>query len=297
MKFNELISVTSTDMIALSVCKAADMDVLKPIYRLYQESDMTFHLVDDKPSLESLLKNIDPLLLNNERMIIHHADSDTEAAATAVALVASDEAQMLMKGMLSTAVILKEVLNKEHNLIEKKVLSHVALFDIPNYDKAVLVTDCAMNINPNVEQKAEIINNAVEVAHNIGITKPKVALLSAVEKVNPKIQSTIDADELKVRFKDAENFIIDGPLQYDLAISESAVEIKGLDSPVAGAADILIAPALDAGNVLYKSLVYSAGANVAAIIVGAKVPIVLTSRADDSEVKYLSIKLAMNNIK
>lgn len=258
---------------------------------------MTFHLVDDKPSLESLLKNIDPQLLNNERMIIHHAESDTEAAAVAVSLVASGEAHMLMKGMVATSVILKEVLNKAHNLIEKSVLSHVALFDLPNYDKAVLITDCAMNINPNVEQKEAIIHNAVEVAHNLGITTPKVALLSAVEKVNPKIQSTVDADELKTKLKDSENFIIDGPLQYDLAISKAASRIKGLDSPVAGDADILIAPALDAGNMLYKSLVYSASANVAAIIVGAKVPIVLTSRADDSEVKYLSIKLAMNNIK
>lgn len=297
MKFNELISVPSTDMIALSVCNAADMDVLTPIYRLYKESNMTFHLVDDKPSLESLLKNIDPQLLNNERMIIHHAESDTEAAAVAVSLVASGEAHMLMKGMVATSVILKEVLNKAHNLIEKSVLSHVALFDLPNYDKAVLITDCAMNINPNVEQKEAIIHNAVEVAHNLGITTPKVALLSAVEKVNPKIQSTVDADELKTKLKDSENFIIDGPLQYDLAISKAASRIKGLDSPVAGDADILIAPALDAGNMLYKSLVYSASANVAAIIVGAKVPIVLTSRADDSEVKYLSIKLAMNNIK
>lgn len=297
MKFNDCISLTSTQMIALSVCKAADMDVLKPLYQLYQESDMTFHLVDDKKTLEDMLESLDPLLLNNDRIKIHHAEDEKEAAEIAVRLVASNDAHMLMKGMVSTSVILKEVLNKTHNLIDKKVLSHVALFDLPNYDKAVLVTDCAMNINPDVSQKQAIIENAVEVAHNIGMSVPKIALLSAVEKVNPKIQSTLDAEELKQNFSNTEDMIIDGPLQYDLAISKSAAETKGLDSPVAGDADILIAPALDAGNVLYKSLVYSANAKVAAMIVGAKVPIVLTSRADSSEVKYLSIKLAMNNIK
>lgn len=284
-------------MIALSVCKAADMDVLKPLHQLYQESDMTFHLVDDQKTLEDMLESLDPELLNNDRIKIHHADSEMHAAEVAVKLVASNEAHMLMKGMVSTSVILKEVLNKTHNLRDKKVLSHVALFDLPNYDKAILLTDCAMNISPDVTQKQAIIENAVEVAHNIGMEKPKVALLSAVEKVNPKLQSTLDADELKNVFSDKTDMIIDGPLQYDLAISKSAVETKGLDSPVAGDADILIAPALDAGNVLYKSLVYSANAKVAAMIVGAKVPIVLTSRADSSEVKYLSIKLAMNNIK
>ena len=297
MKFNELVGMPSKEMIALSVCRAADMDVLKPIYRLYQESDMTFHLVDDKETLQSLLQELDASLLDSERIVIHHADSDTEAAEAAVSLVASGDAHMLMKGMVPTSIILKAVLNKAHNLIEKPVLSHVALFDLPQYDKAVLITDCAMNINPNVEQKEAIIMNAVEVAHNLGINTPKVALLAAVEQVNPKIQSTVDAHDLKTKLKDNGNFIIDGPLQYDLAISKSASRIKGLDSPVAGESDILIAPALDAGNMLYKSLVYSAGANVAAIIVGAKVPIVLTSRADDSEVKYLSIKLAMHNIK
>lgn len=296
MKFNEYINITSTNMIALSVCKAADMDVLKPLYQLYQETTMTFHLVDDQKQLLHLLESIDASLIQSERIKLHHAESDVEAAEIAVGLVASNEAHMLMKGMVSTSVILKEVLNKKHNLIEKSVLSHVALFDIPNYDKAVLITDCAMNIAPDVEQKKAIIENAVEVGHKIGMKTPKVALLSAVEKVNPKIQSTVDADELKTHFSNNENLIIDGPLQYDLAISKSAAEIKGLDSPVAGEADILIAPALDAGNVLYKSLVYAANAKVAAMIVGAKVPIVLTSRADSSEVKYLSIKLAMNNI-
>lgn len=296
MKFNEYISVTSTQMIALSVCKAADMDVLNPLYQLYQESTMTFHLVDDQEKLVHLLESLDASLIQSDRIKIHHAASDVEAAEIAVGLVASNEAHMLMKGMVSTSVILKEVLNKKHNLIEKPVLSHVALFDLPNYNKAVLITDCAMNIAPTVEQKKAIIENAVEVGHKIGMKTPKVALLSAVEKVNPKIQSTVDADELKTHFSNSEDLVIDGPLQYDLAISKSAAEIKGLDSPVAGDADILIAPALDAGNVLYKSLVYSANSKVAAMIVGAKVPIVLTSRADSSEVKYLSIKLAMNNI-
>lgn len=296
MTFDELLNLSSDSMPAIAVCKAADEDVLKPLVQLHNETEMVFHLVDDETLLNQLLESFSGELLNSSRVVLHHASSDEDAARISCELVARGEAQMLMKGMVATATILKEVLNKAHGLVQQKVLSHVALFDLPHYHKAVLVTDCAMNIAPDVDAKEAIIENAVNVAHNIGIDIPKVALLSAVEKVNPKIPSTTDADELKNRLHSRNDLSIDGPLQYDLAISKKAVATKGLKSDVAGDADILIAPHLDAGNVLYKSLVYSANSRVAAMIVGAKVPIVLTSRADSSEVKYLSIKLASNSI-
>src|SRR5699024_5454091 len=230
------------------------------------------HLVDDEKTLREMIKSIDGKYLDHPDVIIHNVENDQEAAACAVKMVADNTCNILMKGQISTSFILKEVLNKEHNLIESKLLSHVAVFDLPNYHKSILLTDAAMNIAPGTEEKKLIINNAVDFARKLNIQLPKVAILSAVEKINPKISTTID-----------------GPLQYDLAISKEAAATKGIRSEVAGDADILIAPQIEAGNILYKSLVYSAGSSVAATILGAKVPIVLTSRADSAEDKYNSI--------
>ncbi|WP_411844349.1 phosphate acyltransferase [Salinicoccus sp. HZC-1] len=294
MKFNEIFEEYNHEMTTLSICKAADMDVLKPVLRLYKETNMTFHLVDDRFNLEEMLKTFDEEFINNDRLVIHHSAGDEQAAAIAAGLVAEGKADILMKGLISTSTILREVLNKSHGLVQGTMLSHVALFDLPNYHKAVLLSDAAMNIAPDINQKMAIIQNIVECGHKLGIEKPRVALLSAVEKVNNKMPSTTDADTItKMDEITSLNILIDGPLQYDLAISKEAAEHKNLESDVAGDADILIAPNIEAGNVLYKSLVYSAGARVASVITGASVPIVLTSRADSAEDKYNSIRLAM----
>lgn len=166
---------------------------------------------------------------------------------------------------------------------------------MPGYDRYTIVTDAAMNIAPDLEQKAQIIKNAVRVAHSIGIDMPKVAPLAAVEVVNPAMQATLDAAALTVMNQRGQisGCIVDGPLALDNAVSQLAAEHKGIKSDVAGKADILLVPAIEVGNVLYKSLVYFANAKVGAVISGAKAPIVLTSRADTAESKLYSLALAL----
>ncbi|WP_052256365.1 phosphate acyltransferase [Salinicoccus sp. YB14-2] len=295
MKFDEIFSQFNTEMIALSVSRAASEDVLRPVFKLIDSYGIIAHLVDDEKTLREMIKSIDGKYLDHPDVIIHNVENDQEAAACAVKMVADNTCNILMKGQISTSFILKEVLNKEHNLIESKLLSHVAVFDLPNYHKSILLTDAAMNIAPGTEEKKLIINNAVDFARKLNIQLPKVAILSAVEKINPKISTTLEAENI-INSYNRDESLIDGPLQYDLAISKEAAATKGIRSEVAGDADILIAPQIEAGNILYKSLVYSAGSSVAATILGAKVPIVLTSRADSAEDKYNSICLAMKSI-
>lgn len=295
MKFDEIFSQLKTEMIALSVCRAASDDVLRPVLELVDSYGITAHLVDDEKALYGLIESIDEKYLDHPDITIHNIENDQEAASCAVKLAADGTCNILMKGLIPTSVILKEVLNKEHSLIDSELLSHVAVFDLSNYHKSILLTDAAMNISPGIEEKKQIINNAVDFAHSLNIKMPKVAILSAIEKINPKISTTLEAESI-INSYNRDDSLIDGPLQYDLAISKTAAATKDIRSEVAGDADILIAPQIEAGNILYKSLVYSARSRVAATILGAKVPIVLTSRADSAEDKYHSICLAMKSI-
>jgi phosphate butyryltransferase len=174
------------------------------------------------------------------------------------------------------------------------LLSHIGLFEIPTYHKLIALTDAAQNIAPNLEEKISIIQNSIDLLHRLGIENPKVALLAGVETVNPKMQATVDASLITMmnRRKQIKGCIIDGPLAFDVAVSREAAEHKGLDSPVAGDADLLVAPEIETGNALYKSFTYFAKGVVAAIILGALVPIVLTSRADTERSKLMSVALA-----
>lgn len=234
-------------------------------------------------------------LQTSEHIEVIAAQSSAEAAELSVKAVRNGEADVLMKGNIPTANILKAVLNKEWGLRKGSVLSHVATFEVPNYNRLIFVTDAAMNIAPDVTQKAAIIQNTVEVALAIGIDLPKVAPIAAVEVVNPAMQATIDAAMLTQmnRRGQIKNCVVDGPLALDNAVSQIAAEHKGIVSDVAGKADILLVPTIEAGNVLYKSLVYFADAKVGAMIAGAKAPIVLTSRADSAETKVYSLALAV----
>lgn len=299
MEFNEIFKGDKNKMIALSVCRAADPEVLEPILRIIEEKGVRCHLVDDRDKLQTMLASYEAEHLLGEQITIHHAEDDRSAAAISLTLVSTGQANILMKGLISTSVLLKEVLKKEYGLIHNSLLSHVALFDMPHYHKAILLSDAGMNIAPSIEDKKKIIDNTLACARHLSADNPKIALLAAVEKVSEKMPTTVDADALAQM--DVENFdyncTIEGPLQYDLAISKAAADHKGLRSNVAGDADILIAPGIEAGNILYKSLVYSAGASVASIIMGASVPIVLTSRADSAEDRYNSINLAMKTSK
>ncbi|MFD2829397.1 phosphate acyltransferase [Corticicoccus populi] len=296
MQFNEIFNTTDDEMITLSICRAADTEILAQIFRLIDEKNITAHLVDDEKHLKDMISKLDKAYLSSPNIVLHHADGDIEAAEIAVSLAAAGTCNVLMKGMLSTSVILKEVLRKDHQLVSGNLLSHIALFDLPNYHKSILLSDSGMNIDPDIETMKSIINNAVGTAHQLKITHPKIALLSAVEKVNSRIAATVSAESLTSYYKNSNDFTVDGPLQYDLAVSAKAAVQKGFKSTVAGDADVLIVPDLNVGNILYKSLVYTGGARVAAMVTGAKVPIVLTSRSDSSEDKYHSICLAVYSI-
>lgn len=217
------------------------------------------------------------------------------AAAKAVALAHAGDVEALMKGSLHTSELLWEVVKREGGLRTERCLSHVMAFDVPTYPRPLFITDAAITIYPTLEQKRDIIQNAVELAHALGNDNPKVAILSAVETINPKIVSTLDAAAL-CKMADRGQITgatLDGPLAFDNAVSESAAKTKGINSPVAGCADILLAPDLESANMLMKQLSYLADATGAGLIVGARVPIVLTSRADDALTRMASCALAL----
>jgi phosphate butyryltransferase len=199
-----------------------------------------------------------------------------------------------MKGLLSTGTLLKAVLDKELGLRKGALLSHVAVFESPYYHKLLGVTDAAMNVEPDLEGKIGIIKNAVEVFHKMGNPNPKVAIVGSVETINPKMEATMHAATISMMNyrKQITGCVIDGPLAIDGAVSKKAAELKNITSDVAGDVDIILAPDINGGNILYKSLNFLGGATAAAVIMGARVPIVLTSRGDTEKSKFLSIALA-----
>ncbi|WP_374278081.1 bifunctional enoyl-CoA hydratase/phosphate acetyltransferase [Azonexus sp.] len=225
---------------------------------------------------------------------IVHAAHSHDAAAMAVSLVRTGDAEALMKGSLHTDELMGEVVARANGLRTGRRISHVFVMDVPTYPRPLLITDAAINIAPTLEDKVDIIQNAIELAHIIGIAEPKVAILSAVETVNPKIQSTLDAAAL-CKMADRGQIkggILDGPLAFDNAVSIVAAKTKGIKSAVAGHAEILVVPDLESGNMVAKQLEYLANALTAGIVLGTKVPIVLTSRADSAETRTASCVIA-----
>ncbi|MGF9953208.1 phosphate butyryltransferase [Bacillus mycoides] len=277
----------------VAVAVAEDHEVIEAVAKAIKLQLAQFRLYGNQEKIIGMLQEHG--LQTSEHIEVIAAASSAEAAELSVKSVSNGEADVLMKGNIPTANILKAVLNKEWGLRKGSVLSHVAAFEVPNYDRLIFVTDAAMNIAPDVTQKAAIIQNTVEVAKAIGIDLPKVAPIAAVEVVNPAMQATIDAAMLTQmnRRGQIKNCVVDGPLALDNAVSQIAAEHKGIVSDVAGKADILLVSTIEAGNVLYKSLVYFANAKVGAMIAGAKAPIVLTSRADSAETKVYSLALAV----
>lgn len=276
----------------ISVAVAQDTVVLEAVKTAHNLGIANAILVGNKEEIEKAAKEVNLDL--NEFEIIDIEDSQL-ACEKAVDLISEGKAQLVMKGLVDTSVILKAVLRKEANLRTGRVLSHVAVFDIERYHKLLFITDAAMNIAPEVEQKKQIIENTVEVAHSLGIENPKVAVICAKEKVSDKMIATIDAEELEEMNKSGKikGCIVGGPFALDNAISMEASHHKGIVHEVAGDADILLMPDIEAGNILYKALTYFAGAENAGIIVGAKVPIILTSRADSDAAKLNSIALGV----
>jgi len=220
-----------------------------------------------------------------------HSHASAEAG---VALARSGEVETLMKGSLHTDEIMVAILSSQSGLRTDRRVSHVFVMDVPAYDRMLLVTDAAINIEPTLAEKADILRNAIELAHALGIAEPRVAILSAVETVNPEIRSTVEAAAL-CKMADRGQImgaLLDGPLAFDNAVSVRAARTKSIRSPVAGRADILLVPNLEAGNMLAKQLLYFAGADSAGIVLGARVPVVLTSRADNVRMRIGSAAVA-----
>jgi phosphate acetyltransferase len=222
------------------------------------------------------------------------AETEFKAAEIGVTMCRSGNAQAMMKGSLHTDELMKAAMQRDTGLRTARRISHVFVMDTPAYARTLLITDAAINIKPEFEDKVHIVQNAIDLAHALGIPEPKVALLSAVETVNPKIPSTMEAAAL-CKMADRGQItggILDGPLAFDTAVSAKAASIKRLDSPVPGKADILVVPDLESGNMLAKQLEYLGGAQLAGIVLGARVPVILTSRADSAETRLTSCAVA-----
>jgi phosphate acetyltransferase len=268
-----------TDVALSGAVEAATENLIAPI------------LIGPEVAMKALAEKIG---VDISRFPIVQVETETQAAVAAVAICRSGNAQALMKGSLHTDELLRPAMARDTGLRTTRRVSHVFIMDTPSYARTLLITDAAININPELEDKIHIVQNAIDLAHALGIPEPKVALLSAVETVNPKIQSTLDSAAL-CKMADRGQItggVLDGPLAFDTAVSVKAAAIKKLVSTVTGQADILVVPDLESGNMLVKQLVYLGGAQLAGIVLGARVPAILTSRADSADTRLTSCAVA-----
>ncbi|MCL4514401.1 MAG: phosphate butyryltransferase [Firmicutes bacterium] len=275
----------------IAVAAAADPEVLLALKAAKAEGLVEPILIGDEREIRQIAEQVG-YPLENDRLITTR--DKISAARAAVQEVASGRAELLMKGLINTADLLRAVLDKEAGLRTGRLLSHVSVVEPAGYDRLMLITDGGINIAPTLEEKMGIIINAVGVAQALGITRPKVAALAALEQVNPRMPAAVDAAALSqmARRGQIPGAIVDGPLALDNAIDKESAVHKGIESPVAGEADILLAPNIEAGNILHKALVYFANVKAAGLVVGARSPIVVTSRAENHETKLHSIALA-----
>ncbi len=291
--FDDLLSkVSECEMKTVAVAVAQDEAVLEAVKAAKERNIANAILVGDENEIKKIAKEIHMDLTGFK--IVDEPDVKS-ATLKAVALVHDKKADILLKGLVDSKTFLKSVLDKEVGLRTDRMMSHVCVFEIEGIDHLLFFTDVAFNTYPTLEQKVNIINNTVEMAKVCGIEMPKVAPICAVEVVNPKMQPTVDADELTKMNERGEikDCIVYGPLSMDLAISEEAARHKGgIKSPVTGNADILLFPNIDAGNITYKLLVATANVKNGNILLGTSAPVILTSRSDGFEVKVNSIALA-----
>lgn len=277
------------EKVVLSVAAAHDEEVLLAVRSAVEKNIIEAILIGEENKIREISKKIN-FNLNGIKII--EKDTIEECAEAAVKLVSLKEADFVMKGLLDTSIILKAVLNKEWGLRTDSLLSHVMVYEIPSYNKLLVITDGGMNIAPDYEQKVKILKNAIEATKPLGLDEIKIACLAAKEKVNPKMPATVDARSLQEaceRGEFGEDIIVEGPLAFDLAVSKEAAKIKGFESKVAGETDIMLMPTIEVGNGIGKTLTYFADGKSAGIIMGAKAPIVLVSRADSHESKLYSI--------
>jgi phosphate butyryltransferase len=273
------------------VAAAHDSHTLEGIDEAFAKGIIEPVLIGDGEKIRAIIK--DEGLSIGGAEIIQAAD-DAQSAKTAARLVAEGKGGVIMKGKLQTADLLREVVSKEYGLRTGDIMSHVGLFQIPGYHKLMVLTDGGMVIAPDLEQKRQILDNAVRALAALGVTNPKVAALCATEVENPKMPASVDAACLKKLNQEGaiKGCVVEGPISFDLMFDKESAKIKGYESPVAGDADIMLLPDMTAGNLVAKSLMLAAKAMMAGLIVGAKAPIVLVSRGATAEEKYWSLVFA-----
>lgn len=283
----------------ITVAAAEDEEVLLAVKEACEKNIVIPILIGDEAKIKSIAKEI---AFNIDNVEVISTSSLEESAEVAVKLVSSGKADFVMKGLLDTSILLKAVLNKEWGLRTDSLLSHVMVYELPKYHKLLVSTDGGMNIAPNYDQKVKIVKNAVQATKALGIDTIKIAAIAAKEKVNPKMQATVDARALQEACENGEfgnNVILEGPLAFDLAVSKEACEIKKFETRVGGDTDIMLVPTIEVGNGIGKSFALMADGKSAGVIMGAKAPIVLVSRADTHESKLYSIAygalIASNN--
>ncbi len=292
--FKQLMArVSKMERRKIAVAMAQDAEVLLALNAAYSAGLGDAILVGDREAIKQQAEQENIDVKNFE---IVDVKDEKKCVREAIEIVRSGEAHVIMKGLCSTANFLKGILNKEHGLRASDVLSHLAIFESPNYPRLLFMSDAAMNIAPDLKTKIAITNNAIRAAHALGYKRPRVAILSAIEKVNAEnMPSSADAAILAKMAERGQlaEAIVDGPLALDNALSPRANQVKGLQSAVGGKADICIVPNIEAGNIFYKLMTILGNALVAGVILGASVPVVLTSRADSENAKFLSIATAL----
>ena len=289
-------------------------DIQNAVLSLKKRKKLVLAAAEDVHALEAVCQAkikgiIEPILIGDEKKIheiaisskisldgieIHNEVNKISAVEKSVRMIKSGEADILMKGKVGTAVLLKGILNKEWGMRKGKLLSHFALFEIPAYHKLLALTDVAINMTPDLKDKVSILENSVAFMNGLGWKEPKIAVIAAVEVVNEAMPATLDAYNLKMMAEkgDIRNCKMDGPMALDSAVNKDSAVQKGISPDIGGDADLLLFPQLESGNVTYKTLAFLAGGSAASVVLGATAPVVLTSRADSNESKLNSIILA-----
>lgn len=271
----------------VAVCPAQDEHTLEAICRAWKDGMVEPVLIGDEPKIREILDGLGEAA---DQMEIIHIEDPVEAIQKAANLARDGNVDCIMKGKTETGILMKVLVNRERGIRKNDTMSLVAFMESPNYHKVFAITDVGLLMYPTKEQKKAAIVNAVEAFHALGVKEPKVAVIAAVEKVNPKMKETVEAQEIKEEGIDG--CIIEGPISYDLAMDVTAAPLKGYESPVAGDADILLMPDIVSGNVAAKTTTVIGGGRTGGVVLGAQVPVLLVSRAASADDKYMSIVMS-----
>ena len=271
----------------VAVVPAQDEHTLEAISHAYRDGMVEPVLIGDEPKIREILAQIGT---DADKMTIIHVEDPTEAIQKAADMARDGEVYCIMKGKTETGALMKVLVNRERGIRKNDTMSLLAFMESPNYHKVFAITDVGLLTYPSKDQKKAAIQNAVEAFHALGVEQPKVAILAAVEKVNPKMKETVEAAEIKEEGVDG--CIIEGPISYDLAMDPASAPIKGYVSPVAGDADLLVVPDIVSGNIAAKTITVIGGGRTGGVVLGAKVPVLLVSRAASADDKYMSIVIA-----